>query len=208
MVGELTDTPNTTMKNSNQKENTESTLKPVVDRYDAVMNCLVEKAFVPYGTTIAFLTYAFVFFYYGFLKVQALATGLTTPVRAEVGEVVSILGLPELGISLTAIMVFIGLYETVIGTLFALKRIRAVFFLFLIHQLGTFVTLILGRTAYFKKPFLAGVFPWLFDTFAAYILKNTIFVGGFLVLAALELGRRYPETTTGANRRSDPSNSS
>jgi hypothetical protein len=28
----------------------------------------------------------------------------------------------------------------------------------------------------------------LFDTFAAYILKNTIFVGGFLVLAAVELG--------------------
>lgn len=39
--------------------------------------------------------------------------------------------------------------------------------------------------------------PWLFDTFAASILKITIFLGGFLVLAAVELGDRGAEAGHG-----------
>jgi hypothetical protein len=54
---------------------------------------------------------------------------------------------------------------------------------------------VVARAYYFQEPFLLGV-PWLFDAFAAYILKNTIFVGGFLMLAAVELGDRDPEPAT------------
>jgi hypothetical protein len=156
---------------------------------------LINDYFVEYGTRIAFLAYAFVFGYYGFLKVQALFTGLGTPVRGEVGHLVSILGLPEFGISLTMVMVFIGMYELSLGMVFASKKLRIGIPLFLGHQAVTLVTLVIGRAYYFQEPFLFGV-PWLFDSFAAYILKNTIFIGGFLVLAAVELGDQNPTPTT------------
>jgi hypothetical protein len=157
---------------------------------------LVEGVFVEHGTNVAFLSYAFVYGYYGFLKVQALITGMTTPVRGEVGHLVTALDLSSLGISLTAVMVFIGVYEVVLGALFATRRIHLVLPLFLAHMFGTFATLVVARGAYFQDPFVMGI-PWLFDTFAAYILKNTIFVGGFLVLAGVELGSRTPEPATG-----------
>ncbi|AHB67460.1 hypothetical protein HISP_06395 [Haloarcula hispanica N601] len=173
-----------------------SPLRFMVQKYNEVIDRVVEGILVPYGTRIAFLTYAFVFSYYGFLKVQALFSGLSTPVRGEVHAVVTILGLPELGISLTAVMVFIGVYELTIGLLFLLQKIRAIFFLFLGHQFVTLATLVIARSAYFQEPFLLGTVPWLFDAFAAYILKNTIFIGGFLVLAAVELGQGSPEAAT------------
>ncbi|AEM56865.1 hypothetical protein HAH_1250 [Haloarcula hispanica ATCC 33960] len=93
-------------------------------------------------------------------------------------------------------MVFIGVYELTIGLLFLLQKIRAIFFLFLGHQFVTLATLVIARSAYFQEPFLLGTVPWLFDAFAAYILKNTIFIGGFLVLAAVELGQGSPEAAT------------
>lgn len=160
-----------------------------------VQDRIVDDYFVEYGTRIAFFAYAFVFGYYGFLKVQAFFTGLATPVRGEVGHLVAILGLPEVGITLTMVMVFIGLYEMSLGVTFALKKIRLALPLFLSHQAVTLVTLVIARVYYFQEPFLFGV-PWLFDAFAAYILKNTIFVGGFLVLAAVELGDRSPTPAT------------
>lgn len=171
--------------------------KAVRNRLAQWENTFVEGVLLKHSTNIAFAAYAFVFGYYGFLKVQALVTGLTTPVRGEVGHLVSILGLPELGISLTAAMVFIGLFEMGIGVLFALKRIRLVLPVFLVHMAGTFASLVIARAFYFQEPFVMGV-PWLFDAFAAYILKNTIFVGGFLVLAAVELSDRQPDAATDA----------
>jgi hypothetical protein len=160
-----------------------------------LQNRLVNDYFVEHGTRIAFLAYAFVFGYYGFLKIQAFFTGLSTPVRGEVGHLVAILGLPEMGITLTMVMIFIGVYEMAIGVTFALKRIRLALPLFLSHQAVTLVTLVIARAYYFQEPFLFGV-PWLFDAFAAYILKNTIFIGGFLVLASVELGDQAPTPAT------------
>ena len=165
---------------------------------------IVDKYFVEHGTRIAFLAYAFVFGYYGFLKVQALFTGLSTPVREEVGHLVVLLGLPQMGITLTTVMVFIGIYEMTVGVTFALKRLRLAIPLFLGHQAVTLLTLVIARGYYFQEPFLFGV-PWLFDGFAAYILKNTIFIGGFLVLAAVELGERTPKPVT---RSAQPDHSS
>jgi hypothetical protein len=172
-----------------------SSLRTALDTVARYEKRLVEDVFAEYGTRIALAAYAFVFGYYGFLKVQAPITGLSTPVRGEVGHFVSILGLPELGISLTAVMLFIGFYEVSLGALFALKKLRLALPVFLGHQAVTFVSLVIARGFYFQEPFLMGV-PWLFDAFAAYILKNTIFVGGFLVLAAVELGDRDPEPAT------------
>lgn len=164
---------------------------------------IVDEYFVEYGTRIAFLAYAFVFGYYGFLKVQALFTGLSTPVREEVGHLVTILGLPQIGITLTMVMVFIGIYEMTVGATFALKKLRLAIPMFLGHQAVTLVTLVIARAYYFQEPFLFGV-PWLFDAFAAYILKNTIFIGGFILLAAVELGNQTPKTVTRSAPKDQP----
>jgi hypothetical protein len=164
---------------------------------------IVNGYFVEYGTRLAFIAYAFVFGYYGFLKMQALFTGLSTLVRGEVGHLVTVLGLPEMGITLTMVMMFIGIYEMSLGATFAVKKIRLALPLFLSHQAVTLVTLVIARAYYFQEPFLFGV-PWLFDAFAAYILKNTIFIGGFLVLASVELGDRAPVPATGDGTDGQP----
>ncbi|MFC6951878.1 hypothetical protein [Halorubellus litoreus] len=164
-----------------------------VELYSDGTDYVVDRIFVPYGTQIAFATYAFVFFYYGMLKIQAFLTGMTTPVKGEVAHFVTALGLPEIGVSVGLAMLSIGLYEALLGLLFVFRRLRLAIPLFLSHQFVTFLSLVVARDFYFQDPFLFGV-PWLFDSFAAYILKNTIFVGGFVVLAALELGDRTPET--------------
>lgn len=180
-------------------------IESALDTLVRYQNRLVEDVFAEYGTRVALAAYAFVFGYYGFLKLQAPVTGLSTPVRGEVGHFVGMLGLPELGISLTAVMVFIGAYEVSLGALFAFRKLRLALPVFLGHQAVTFVSLVVARGFYFQEPFLLGV-PWLFDAFAAYILKNTIFVGGFLLLAAVELGDRDPEPATdgpGRGERSD-----
>jgi hypothetical protein len=171
-----------------------------LERYE---HRLIDDVFAEYGTRIALGAYAFVFGYYGFLKLQAPVTGLSTPVRGEVGHLVEILGLPEVGIGLTAVMLFVGLYETSLGALFALGRLRLALPAFLCHQAVTFASLVVARGYYFQEPYVLGV-PWLFDAFAAYILKNTIFVGAFLVLAVVELGDRDPEPATGRSDRSSP----
>ena len=162
-----------------------------VDLQDRIVNDYL----VTYGTRVTSAAYAFVFGYYGFLKIQAFFTGLSTPVRGEIGHLVTVLGLPEVGITLTTVMVFIGIYEMTLGATFALRRIRLALPLFLSHQAVTLVTLVVARAYYFQEPFLFGV-PWLFDAFAAYVLKNTIFVGGFLVLASVEFGDRTPPRAT------------
>lgn len=142
------------------------------------------------------------FFYYGLLKV---IPGVSTPVQTEVAAFMQGLGVPTLTASLGlpysigVVMLFIGLYEMTLGMLFATRQLRTAFVLFFIHQLTTLATLIVAPHAYFQEPFLqvAGIgIPWLFDAFAAYVLKNTIFIGGFIVLVSLELGRETPTTMT------------
>jgi hypothetical protein len=165
------------------------------DRFDSAVDRLVDDVFVPHGTRVALAAYAFVFGYYGFLKLQAAVTGLSTPVRGEVGHFVTALGLPSLGVGVGVAMLGIGLYEVALGVLFATRRLRLAVPVFLAHQAVTFVSLVVAREFYFQEPFLFGV-PWLFDAFAAYVLKNTIFVGGFLVLVSVELGDREVESAT------------
>lgn len=161
---------------------------------------LANTWFREYGTRIAFLAYTFVFFYYGLLKV---IPGFSTPVKGEVNAFMHGLGVPELaavvGLTYTVVPVMyaIGVYEVTLGLLFAFRKIRAAFVLFFTHQLTTLVSLVVATEAYFQEPFLFGTVPWLFDTFAAYVLKNVIFIGGFVVLAGLELGEEPPRRATG-----------
>lgn len=177
-------------------------LQKTSKRVSELEDFIINKYLTEYGTNIAFAAYAFVFFYYGFLKV---IPGVSTPVQTPVAAFMHGLGIPSLTASLGlpysigTIMLFIGLYEMTLGTLFAMRRIRAAFVLFFLHQLTTLLTLVVAPEAYFQQPFLqvAGIgVPWLFDAFAAYVLKNTVFIGGFLVLVSLELGHKTPKAAT------------
>lgn len=102
-----------------------------LERYE---HRLINDVFAEHGPHLALAAYAFVFGYYGFLKLQVPITGLSTPVRGEVGHLVEILGLPEAGISLTAVMVFIGPYGLALGAPFAFKELRLALPVFLNHQ--------------------------------------------------------------------------
>lgn len=176
----------------------------------SLQNRLVNDYFTEYGTRIAFAAYGLVFGYYGFLK---LVPGVSTPVQHAVAVYMQGLGMPELmetlGLpySIGAVMLFIGLYEATLGVLFLTRRIRLAFVLFFVHQLTTLTTLVVAPEAYFQQPFIDVLglsIPWLFDSFAAYVLKNTIFIGGFLVLVSVELGNRAP---TPATREATPDGS-
>jgi hypothetical protein len=120
-----------------------------LDRLEQYERTLIEEYVTEYGTRVAFAAYAFVFGYYGFLKVQALVTGLATPVRGEVGQFVTTLGLAEIGISLTMVMAFIGVSEMALGLLFLFRELRLAIPVFLAHQTGTFLSLGIARTFYF-----------------------------------------------------------
>jgi uncharacterized membrane protein YkgB len=186
-------------------------LREIEHRIVRLEDYLVDTYFSEYGTRIAFVAYAFVFFYYGFLKV---VPGVTTPVQASIVAFVEGLGIPTLAASLGLpygigpLMLLVGFYEMVLGALFATRRLRAAFVLFFLHQFTTLATLIVAPQAYFQQPFLqvAGLgVPWLFDAFAAYVMKNVVFIGGFVVLTSLELGHGTPTATTRGDTDRSPS---
>ncbi|WP_435365291.1 hypothetical protein [Haloarchaeobius sp. DYHT-AS-18] len=124
------------------------------------------------------------FFYFGLQK----PAPVFTPVRVPLAEYFGTLGIP-----LGAAILFIGLYEMTMGVLFMLKRIRVLFWMFFAHQAIAFSTLIVIPKVAFQPPWLTipvlgADLPWALAGFSAFVLKNVIFVGGFLVLASVELG--------------------
>lgn len=131
---------------------------------------------------VTYLAFAFVFFYFGLQKPMPV----TSPVAGDVHAFVSALGLPA-----AAAPVFIGYYEMTLGVLFFLRRLRLAFFVFLAHQATTLLVLVVVPEVAFQPPYLHVLglrIPWAFDWMAAYVLKNLVFVGAFMLLASAELG--------------------
>ena len=153
-----------------------------------------EAAFVRFAdkhsVTLAFAAYAIVFIWFGGVK---LFPTLETPVYTPVGIFVGKLGLPAffqfVGIpyNLKAVLIIIGVYEVILGILFATRRIRWAIPVFFVHQGTAFLSLLVAPYAFFGPPFLQiGTLsiPWMQGTFSAYVLKNLIFIGGFLLLVS------------------------
>ena len=143
-----------------------------------------------HAVTLAFAAYAIVFIWFGGVK---LVPTLETPVYTPVGIFVEGLGLPVflefVGIpyNLKAVLMFIGAYEVFLGILFATRRIRWAIPVFFVHQGTAFLSLIVAPQAFFGPPFLqiGGLsIPWMQGAFSAYVLKNLIFIGGFLLLVS------------------------
>lgn len=134
------------------------------------------------------------FVYFG---LQKLIPGNVAPVTESISLFVGAFGVP-----IAVAGPFIGLYEVTLGTLFLTRRLRLAFFLFLGHQVVTLLPLVVIPYHSFQPPWIAvGGFalPRSLDWFAAFILKNLVFVGAFMLLASRELGDR----SVGATRVND-----
>lgn len=131
-------------------------------------------------------SFAFIYIYYGSLK----PLPVETPVRTPVGLFVSQLGITDLGLTLGTIINFIGLFEILIGILFLFKKIRIVFPFFMSHMFVTLSAPFVLPYAIFKAPFIH-IFntqiPFVMDKFAAFAIKNVIFLNAYLYLASNEL---------------------
>jgi uncharacterized membrane protein YkgB len=160
----------------------------------AVKANAIEAAFVHYADTyavpLAIAAYAIVFIWFGAVK---LFPTLETPVYTPVGIIVEGIGLPRflafLGIpyNLKAVLMCIGAYEVVLGLLFATRKIRWAIPVFFIHQGTALLSLFVAPQAFFGPPYLrvgSLIIPWMQGAFSAYVLKNLVFIGGFLLLVS------------------------
>lgn len=171
--------PATDSKNKNKSEANKSS---IVERLNSVQDRIVAKYFVPYGTSLLYYSFGFIFFYFGLQK----PAPIQTPVFVEVSLFIGEFGLPS-----DPTLVFIGLYEMFMGILFFLKRIRILFWMFFAHQFVGFLTLVTIPYVIFQPPWITvlGVdIPWAVGGFSAFVLKNVVWVGAFVVLASVELG--------------------
>ncbi|MDZ7688210.1 MAG: hypothetical protein U5J64_05715 [Halobacteriales archaeon] len=157
-------------------------VRDTVERLNSLQDTIASDYFVPYGTTVLYYSFGFIFFYFGLQK----PAPVQTPVFVEVSLFVGEFGFPS-----KPTIIFIGLYEMFLGVLFFLKRIRIVFWLFFVHQFVGFLTLVTIPYVVFQPPWITvfGVdIPWAVGGFSAFVLKNVVWVGAFVVLAGLELG--------------------
>ena len=171
-------------KNENENESRTAGVSSLIDRLNAAQDRLVAEYFVPYGTTLLYYSFGFIFVYFGLQK----PAPVQSPVYVEVSLFVSEFGVPS-----DPALVFIGLYEIFLGLLFFLKRIRIVFWMFFAHQFVGFLTLFVIPYTIFQPPWITvpvlGLdIPWAVGGFSAFVLKNVVWVGAFVVLASVELG--------------------
>jgi len=141
---------------------------------------IIEDIFIPYGVSFTYYAFAFVFLYYGFQKPLPIESPVRDPIRQFVWE---------FGIPAHPAIIFIGLYEMILGAAFLFKKLRLAFALFIPHQLVAFLVLITIPFTVFQPPWItiAGIkIPWILDSFSAFILKNLIFVGAFMMLVGIE----------------------
>ena len=154
----------------------------VLSRIYAAQDWVLWNVFKPHGVTALYWSFAFVFFYFGFQK----PSPAQSPVRVPLSEFFPVFGIP-----INAGMLFIGTYEMFMGLLFLFKQLRLAFWFFIPHQLIGFVTLLVIPHVAFQPPYLSllGVdIPWATTGYGEFVMKNVVFVAGFMLLLAVEFG--------------------
>lgn len=123
---------------------------------------------------------AFIFFFYGLQKIAPGATPVFQPIEQL------LLQLPISPKTATVINI-IGMYELILGLLLAFGFLRLAFFPFFVHQITTQAVIIVFYDVYFVQPYLDLQFielPWLIGSFAAFALKNIVFIAAFIFLCS------------------------
>lgn len=128
-----------------------------------------------HGVRATRLAFAFVFITFGAQKVvfpqgsPVDGTILTFAAAIWVLPGVPIEWAPEL----------VGIYEMILGGVFLRKRLAVAAALFVPHQLLAFLSFLITPDLAFGDPA-----PFAFEVFGAFVLKNVVFVGAFLLLYA------------------------
>ncbi|MFP4590335.1 MAG: hypothetical protein ACLFMX_00925 [Halobacteriales archaeon] len=127
------------------------------------------------GAVLTRMSFAFVFVTFGLQKV--IVPG-SSPVDEPIMALASAVGLGAI-VPLAWTPTIVGLYEVTLGVWFLVNRLKAALVLFVPHQLVSFSTILLIPSFVFDDPM-----PFAYDQFGAFMLKNIIFVGAFLLLLA------------------------
>ena len=142
----------------------------------------IETLFTRYSYSYARVAFGFVFIFFGAQK--PLVPG-ASPVGYDVTLFATRLGLGAFPGPITWIPLFIGCYEMLLGVVILLDKIRLALPLFFAHQLVTLVAPFIVWDTAFREPYLhigALTVPYAFDWFAAFALKNVLFIAAFCFL--------------------------
>lgn len=146
-------------------------VRTLADRFDRWVGRIARR----YGVAATRFGFAFVFLTFGLQKI-ALPSG--SPVDGTIMTIAAVVWvLPSVPVAWAPTIV--GAYEVVLGLCFLRNRLSAATLLFVPHQATAFLALGLAPTLAFNRPA-----PFAFDIFGAFVLKNVIFVGAFLLLLA------------------------
>lgn len=166
----------------------------ILERIWTIPDRVAATTFDRWAVNFTYLAFAFVFFYFGLQKPLPFISPVRTPVSLFAGELSRLLSFvfrTEVVISTTLAIYFVGAYEMFLGLLFLFKQIRLAFWFFFIHQIVGFLSLVLIWDSVFQPPWLTvlGVdIPYILGSFSAFVLKNVVFIGAFMLLASKELG--------------------
>lgn len=160
----------------------------------------LEALFTRYGYSYARLAFGFVFILFGAQK--PFVPG-ASPVGYDVTLFATRLGLGALPGPITWIPLLIGCYEMTLGTLILFDKIRPALPAFFAHQLVTLIAPFVVWDTAFREPYLhlgTVTVPYAFDWFAAYALKNVLFIAAFCFLFTEYRRRRVNGDQNGTNR--------
>lgn len=145
-------------------------------------------------TRITMLTFGFIFVYFGIQKFAVFESPPQAAVRAFMFSFSIDI------VTLSTVMMFIGLYEVFMGVLFLSNEHRLSALLFIPHQLTGFVLLFLLPAQYFNR---AGVISivgvdiyWGLTSWSAFVFKNLIFICAFLLITKHYLSEEYDPQIT------------
>ncbi|SIS01794.1 hypothetical protein SAMN05421752_107184 [Natronorubrum thiooxidans] len=151
--------------------------------YEKYLTGRLAVAAQAHAAPVTRFAFAFVFLTFG---IQKFAVPGPSPVDepimavAEVGRFTTVAPASMAPIA-------VGIYEVVLGVCFLRNRLGMATLLFVPHHLITFLTLAIVPSIAFAPPV-----PFAYDTFGAFVLKNVVFVGAFLLLLA---HHGYPDSS-------------
>lgn len=166
----------------------------LLERIWTIPDRVAATTFDRWAVNFTYLAFAFVFFYFGLQKPLPSISPVRSPISifaSELSGLLSFVFRTEIVISTTLVIHFIGAYEMFLGLLFLFKQLRLAFWFFFAHQIVAFVALVIIWDSVFQPPWLTvfGVdMPYVLGSFSAFVLKNVVFVGAFMLLASKELG--------------------
>ena len=151
------------------------TLRELFHEYDERFTRRLAALARAYGAPATRYAFAFVFLTFG---VQKFLVPGPSPVDEPIMAIADASQITTI-VPATMTPAFVGIYEVLLGLCFLRNRLGVATLLFVPHHLVTFLTLAVVPSLAFAPPI-----PFAYDTFGAFVLKNVVFVGAFLLLLA------------------------